>query len=435
MISTTLDLDDLLSRFAVALGIGLLIGLERGWRTREDRPGSRTAGLRTFSLTALLGALAAALAGAVGGAASAGGGLLLGIAFAAFAGVFATFCRDENRSENTFSATTMVAGLLTFALGAYALAGDLHAAGAIAVAATLLLAGRENLHGWVEQITWPELRSGLVLLAMTFIALPLVPNENFGPFGGVNPREVWLIAIVLAGVSFVGYVAVKALGARHGLLIAAAAGGLVSSTAVTVSNARRAAAGEGSAVLLAAGVALATAISFGRVLAIAAALRPSLLTLLAPPLAAAALTAAACAALAVYGRAGDAPAGEAGPFRNPFSFWSVVGFALMLALVIVAGRLVGEHLGGAGAVVGAAAMGLADVDAITVAMARLVPEPLSPASATYAILAAVASNTLSKLAIGAGIGRGRFSVEITVMSALCALAGGAALWAALMFAD
>lgn len=425
-----MDLHDLLSRFAVALGIGLLIGLERGWRTRADTPGSRTAGIRTFSLTALLGALTAALMIAVGGAQSAGGGLLFGLAFAAYAGVFAAFCREENRHDQTFSATTLVSGLLTFVLGAYAVLGDMRAASASAVAATLLLAGRENLHGFVEQITWRELRSGLVLLAMTFIALPMLPNEEFGPFGGVNPREVWLIAIALAGVSFVGYAAVKYLGPRHGLLIASAAGGLVSSTAVTVSHARRAAAGEGAPILLAGGVALATAISFARVLAIAAALKPALLPLLAPPLGAAALVAVAFAAVTTYWRADDADA-SAIAFRNPFGFWSVLGFALLLAAVIVVGRAVGEHLGATGAVLGAAAMGLADVDAITVAMARLVPQPLSAEAAALAIAAAVASNTLSKLAIGGAIGRGRFAVEIAAMSLACAAAGAAALWLAL----
>ena len=102
----------------------------------------------------------------------------------------------------------------------------------------------------------------MVLLAMTFIALPIVPNDPIGPFGGVNPREVWVIAIALACVSFTGYAAVKYLGASRGVLVAAALGGLVSSTAVTIANARRAAAGEGSSRLLAAGVAIATSISF-----------------------------------------------------------------------------------------------------------------------------------------------------------------------------
>ncbi len=127
---------------------------------------------------------------------------------------------------------------------------------------------------------------------MTFIALPLVPDDPVGPFGGVNPREIWLIAIVLAGVSFLGYAAVKYFGERHGVLLAAAAGGLVSSTAVTLANARRAAAGEGSPHLLAAGVSLATAVSFVRVLAIVArAASRACWSLLAPPLGAATVVA------------------------------------------------------------------------------------------------------------------------------------------------
>src|SRR5690606_6448461 len=172
-----MDLDDLLSCFAVAIGIGLMIGLERGWRTREEQPGSRTAGIRTFSISAVLGALAGALASSAGGAGSVGGGLVLGLGFAAYSGVFAAFCRDENRHDKTFSATTAVAGMVTFALGAYALVGDLRAAGAVAVAVTLLLASREYLHSWIGQITRRELRSGLMLLAMTFIALPMIPDR------------------------------------------------------------------------------------------------------------------------------------------------------------------------------------------------------------------------------------------------------------------
>jgi uncharacterized membrane protein (DUF4010 family) len=427
-----MDTEDLLSRFAVAFGIGLLIGLERGWRERTAAPGSRTAGIRTFTISGLLGGVVGALAQAAGGVASIGGGLLMGLGLAAYAAVIAIFCREENRAENTFSATTTIAGIVTFALGAYALVGDMRVAAAAAVATAGVLAMRENLHSWVRQITWPELRSGLVLLAMTFIALPILPNDEVGPFGGVNPREVWLLAIVLAAVSFVGYAAVKYFGARYGMLLAAAAGGLVSSTAVTATNARRAAAGEGSADLLAAGVAVATTISFLRVVALAAALKPALLMLLAPPLVAAAVAAASFALIVVYWREGQGKEEPAVDFRNPFDFFSVIGFALLLGAIIIIGRALGEGAGTTGAILGAAALGFADVDSVTIAMARLVPQPLGLRGATYAILAAVATNTLSKLAIGAIVGRGRFAVAIAVMSVGAALAGVLALWIALL---
>jgi uncharacterized membrane protein (DUF4010 family) len=275
-----MDIEDLLSRLAVAFGIGLLIGIERGWKTREAEPGSRAAGIRTFTVSGLLGGIVGALAQAAGG--PAGAGVLLAVGFAAYAAVIAVFSRDENLAAKSVSATTAIAGMATFALGAYALVGDMRVAAAAAVATAGILALRETLHDWVAQLTWPELRSALVLMAMTFIVLPVVPDDPIGPFGGVNPRQVWLIAIVLAGVSFLGYAAVKYIGARHGVLLAAAAGGLVSSTAVAATNARRAAAGEGSPTLLAAGVALATAISFLRVVVIVAALQPTLLRLVAP---------------------------------------------------------------------------------------------------------------------------------------------------------
>jgi uncharacterized membrane protein (DUF4010 family) len=217
------------------------------------------------------------------------------------------------------------------------------------------------------------------------------------------------------------------------VLLASAAGGLVSSTAVTAANARRAAAGEGSPPLLAAGTAIATAISFLRVVAIVLALQPSLLVLLAPPLIAAALVAGAYGVATAYWR-DDGGEHEAVKFRNPFGFWAVVGFAVLLSAIIMAGRAMSETFGASGAIVGAAALGLADVDAVTVSMARLVPQPLSPAGAAFAILAAVASNTLSKLALGVAVARGRFAVEIAAMTAGCLVAGALAMAASFAIA-
>lgn len=425
-----MNLIDLLSHFAVALGIGLLIGIERGWRTREERPGSRTAGVRTFTIIGLLGGTTGVLAEAAGKPLTVTGAIIIGFSFAAFAAAFAVMCRDENLADKNYSATTAIAGMLTFALSVYAMIGDVRAAGAAAVATVCVLAAREPLHDWLSKVKEREIRSALILLAMTFIALPVMPDEAIGPFGGVKPREIWLIAIVLAGVSFAGYIAVKVLGSQHGTMLAAAAGGLVSSTAVTASNAKRAAAGEGTPRLLAAGVALATAVSFGRVIAIVAALKPELLKLIAPALAAAILVALGFAFVSAYVRGSKEAEDQTVEFKNPFGFWSVLGFAVLLAAIVLVGRALGNNLGAAGAIAGALALGLADVDAVTVSMSRLTPQPLSLQSAALAILAAVVSNNLSKIAIGAVVGRGAFAVEIAVMAALCFAAGAAAYWGA-----
>jgi uncharacterized membrane protein (DUF4010 family) len=422
-----MDFEQLLPRVALALGIGLLIGLERGWRTRGAEPGSRTAGIRTFAISGLLGGITGAIARALEGVASTSGAIVFAIGFAAYAAVITMFCREENKVEGTYSATTAIAGMLTFALGAYALVGDERIAAAAAVTAAGILAIRQELHGWVEKITWPELRSGLLLLAMTFIALPIMPSDPIGPFGGVNPREVWILAIILACISFIGYAAVKYFGASRGVLLAAAAGGLVSSTAVTVANARRAAIGEGSPRILAAGASVATAISFLRVFAIAGVLQPRLLLVLAPALTAAAAAAVGYALVSVFWRMGDAGEMHKVEFRNPFGFWSVVGFALFLGVIIVLGRAVGESFGTEGAIAGAIIVGLVDVDSVTISMARLTPDILSLNGAAYAILAAVASDTVSKIAIGAAIGRSRFAGEIGTMAVFCLVAAGIAL--------
>lgn len=424
-----MNIDHLSYRLALALGIGLLIGLERGWKTREMKPGSRAAGVRTFTLCGVLGAVVAALAQAM--ASPIGGGVVLGFGFAVYAAIFGILQRDADRARGSYSATTIIAGMLTFMLGAYAVIGDMRIAAALAVAVTGVLAIRSEIHGWINRITWPELRSALVLLAMTCIILPIVPDTTIGGANGVNPREVWLIAIVLAGVSFLGYAAVKAFGSERGILFGALAGGLVSSTAVTVTSARRAVAGEATPALLAAGVALATAVSFLRVIAIAATLQPALLPLIAPPLVLAAVVAVGYAAVTMYWR-GAAQGGEVPPgaFSNPFSFWPVVGFAVLLGAVMLLGRAVAETFGPGGALIGAAAIGLADVDTVTVAMSRLVPAPLGAFSAAMAILVAVITNTASKLALALFLARGRFGAEVAAMTALCWIAGAAGFWAA-----
>lgn len=430
-----MNLETTLPRLGLALGIGLLIGLERGWRAREADSGSRAAGIRTFAITGFLGGLVGAIADQLGGAESPGGGIAFGLAFAAYAAVITIFSRDQNLAEKSVSATNAVAGMLTFALGAYALLGDTRIAAAGAVAAAVVLAVREELHGLLDKITWIELRSALVLLAMTFVALPLLPDHEIGPFGGINPREVWLIAIVLACVSFLGYAAVKYLGANHGVLLAAAAGGLASSTAVAAANAQRAKAGESTPRLLAAGVAMANAISFVRVAVIVTTLQASLLPLIGPALAAAAVVSAGIALVAVYGSKTRKKDSATTSFRNPFSFWSVISFALILSVVMVLSRAASEGFGATGAILGAAIAGLADVDAVTISVARLVPGSLSEAAAATAIMVAVSANTICKAAIAAAVGRGAFALAVIGISAGCLAAAGATLGATIAFRD
>ncbi len=281
-----MEQDELFRRLAVALAIGLLIGLERGWQAREEAEGERTAGLRTYALAGLLGGTSGALS-------LASSPLVLAAVLVSFAAAFTLFSWFEATSERDFSVTGVVAALLTFALGAYAVLGNELVAVAAAVAMAILLALKAPLHSWLRRLTWLEIRAVLILLAMWFLLLPVLPNRPVDPWGAINPAEVWLLAVLIAGVSFAGYVAVRTLGDEAGIAVTAVTGGLTSSTATTVSLARLASEHPQAAPLFAGGILIAGITMLARVLAIAGALNPGLIAGLALPLMAAAFVLAA----------------------------------------------------------------------------------------------------------------------------------------------
>ncbi|MGA7268881.1 MAG: DUF4010 domain-containing protein, partial [Aestuariivirga sp.] len=287
---------DLAFRLGLALAIGFVIGLERGWRERDEEEGQRTAGLRTFTLIGLLG-------GVLGALSTGGDRSLLAAAFAILGAVLGVFLWREGQKHEDLSATTFVAALVTFALGAFAVLGDTTIAAGAAVATLLLLANKETLHGWLARITWPELRSGLLLAAMTFIALPLLPDRAIDPWQAINPHEIWLMTILIAAVSFAGYAAVKIAGPQRGLVLAATLGGLVASTAVTLSLARLARVSAAHVRMLSGAILAAGAVMLLRVLAVVALLNTPLASGLAPVLLAAAVASGLIAAALVGGAA------------------------------------------------------------------------------------------------------------------------------------
>jgi uncharacterized membrane protein (DUF4010 family) len=178
------DTFELVGRLAVALAVGLVIGIERGWTQRDEAEGERAAGLRTHALSGLLGGIWGALALNNGQ----GGVIALALAFSAFTAALAVFRYREMVRNNTYGATTLVAAMLAFALGALAVVGNQKAAAAAGVATALLLALKAVSHAWVKRLTWEELRAGLILLAMTVILLPLLPDRELSPWfpGGVK---------------------------------------------------------------------------------------------------------------------------------------------------------------------------------------------------------------------------------------------------------
>lgn len=347
---------------------------------------------------------------------------LIGPAFLGFALVFAWFKAREAAHDADYSVTGVVAALVVFVLGALCVLGDPQLAAAGGVATAGVLAARERLHAWLARLTWPELRSALLLAAMTVIVLPLLPDRAVDPFGGVNPRDIWLFTVLTAAISSVGYVAVKLAGPSRGVLFGAVAGALVSSTAVTVAFARRAAAGEPTA-LLAGGAAAAGTVSILRVTAILAVAGPRVLPHFAlPALAGAAVLGLAGAALLRRGAPGDAPS----ELRSPFELGPLLLFATSFAAVAAFGGWLTRRVGDAGVLATSGVFGLLDVDVATLTAARLAAgAAITEATAAQAVLLALGVNAAARVVYAAGAGPLGYWLRLLLATAVALAVGGA----------
>lgn len=417
--------DDLLLRLALALAIGLVVGVERGWRQRDEPDGGRTAGVRTFTLVGLLGGVCAALSLALASITPWIVGLTL---LTATIGVFSY---RQGAAERDFSVTTVVAAMLVFVLGVLAVVGDMRAAAAGGVVTAAVLASRQGLHRAIARLTWIELRSALLLLGMTAIVLPILPNRPVDPLGALNPRELWLLMILVAAVSYCGYIALKLAGSGKGPAIAGLAGGLASSTATTVALARRSRQVD-DAPGLGAGVALAAMVSLIRASIMAIALQPALGPLIALPAGLAAAVFAAGGAWPLIKRGPAAPVAAGGEVGIPFELSGVLGFGALLAVVTLAGAWVAQQLGPGGGYLFAAVSGLLDVDAITLSMARATEHGATYAFAATAILIAFAANAAQRVVFAWAMGSRAFALRFTLVSGFALAAGAAGLLAIML---
>jgi len=411
-------MEPLIVKLGLALAIGLLVGLERGWRERTAPAGSRTAGIRTYGISGLLGGVIAALGAATSS------DWLLPVAFLAFSLVFSWFKWHESEHDEDFSFTGVAAALAVFTLGALAVAGDFRVAAAAGTALAVLLASREVLHGLLQRLSWIEVRSALILAVMTAIILPLLPDAPIDPWGALNPREIWVFTLLAATLSYLGYVAVRVLGPARGLLYSCLAGSLVSSTAMTLTLAGS----DGDGRRLAGAASLAAMVSILRVTLIAALVSPLVLVTAGP---------AALAAAAIFGLSGwmmlagmrDTDMPESGN-QNPLELKPLMLFALIFALVAVVSVLSSRYFGSSGLAITAAISGMVDADAAVLSVLRLesgaIPIPL----VGNAVLAALASNAAGRLLGGAVAGRSAFWLPLAVVNGAAAAAGLAAFWVA-----
>ncbi|MCB2107183.1 MAG: MgtC/SapB family protein [Rhodobacteraceae bacterium] len=404
------------ARMALALGIGLIFGAERGWRQRERPSGGRAAGIRTFTLIGALGGVSGIIAQQIGE-------LVIVAAFAALAVLFvAAYVTgveehlDPGASRDR-SITTAVAALVTFALSVTAARGDMVLAAAVAVVCVAVLDLRENLHTWIAKVDKAELSAAIKLLLISVVVLPVLPNKGFGPGKVLNPYELWWIVVLVAGISFAGHAAVRIKGPRAGLLWTGVLGGLASSTAVAISCARLAAAQPKLQAAPVAGIAAATAVSITRTLILAGLLFASVLPHLAWPLGLAALSAVVFAvvqAKRMPARSDDVTI-DPGP---PPNLSMPLQFGLFLGIFSLAVFYAQSTFGDTGVYIAAALSGLIDVDAVNVSLSRQgVAGTLTIDAVTAGVVIAVAVNTIVK-AVYAGVIAGR-----RLLGALAALSG------------
>jgi uncharacterized membrane protein (DUF4010 family) len=356
---------------ACALGCGMLIGIERGWSQRNEEPGNRVAGLRTFSLLGLIGGIAALVTRQ--GAAWLGGAM----AFGAVAILVIGYSRVLAERRD---ATTAVSALLVSGIGAIAGLGLVSVALAAAAATVLVLALRDELHGFVARLDAQDVKALARFAVIALAIYPFLPDRDMGPIEAWNPSELWLVIVAVTGFSFAGYVANRAFGIRHGTVATAIIGGAYSSTAVTQALAQRLGQAERSGAE-AAGIALASAVMYLRVIALVAVLAdrmlPAFALLVAPSLAV-----AFAAGWWLYRRA---PMADAPPAPgNPIALLPALGFVLFVAVAAVAARWAEERFGDQGIALLLFLMGAVDVDASIITAGRL------PASAIGAELAAIA---------------------------------------------
>jgi len=411
-------------RLAVALGIGLIVGLERGWKTREQHGGSRPAGLRTFAIAALGGGVLAAASLPDRFVVLAAGTLVVGALIVA-AYVIAS------REQRDFGMTTELALLATFGLGAVAVLGAPVEAAAAAIVMTLLLGFKTEFHAAIEKLDRQELNATLQLAAIAAVLLPLLPNRDVGPWGAVNPRVVGVLVLLIAALSYVGYFAVRMLGARLGLTLTALFGGLSSSTAVTVAYARRARTEHEHGAVLGAGIALAAATMVPRLAIELAAVNRSLLAALAPTFAVLMLVPLAAVFYLVVRRRGHSPPGDV-KLSNPLELRAAGGFGALLIVLFVAAEGLRRVLGDAGTYSVAAIAALLDVDAVTLALAEdAASGALEPATAQRAIALAALVNTGAKAVLAAALGGTAMLRSASLVLGLALVAGAATALATL----
>lgn len=410
-----------LQAFGTALFIGALVGTERTQHRQGEPAGF--AGIRTFILFAELGALLAFLSGRMHSLVLFGIGLVCVTLV-----VTAAYAVQRWTRETDVGMTTEVTAVVVYVLGGLALMDQAILAVALAIVTAALLATKKALHEGVQRISHIELLAALRLLFASFIVLPILPRHPIDPWDALSPYKLWLIVVLISALSMVGYVTVRVLGAARGVVITGFFGGIVSSTAATLTFARQSRETDISSHAIAGGILISWTVMFIRVLGLVAVLRWALVPRVAVPLIALTALGVSLCGLAMWrtrrelGR--KAVLAREATFTNPFSLMSAIKFAAVFASVLLATKLVNRYAPGAGIYWLSAIAGSTDVDALVLSLSELGKGNASIGlMLSRSVLIAAVANTIMKYVLALTLGTKAVAKNLLLPTVLMVLSG------------
>src|SRR5690554_996631 len=403
-------------QLAVALLLGALTGLQRGWAAREQKSGERVAGMRTYALVGLLGGIATLLSLKV--TAWVLPSTLLAVCIAAVIAYRARMLQMGN-----YSITGIIGLLLTFCFGAVAVAVDITIAATAAVITTIILDNKNEIHSALNRLQEHELDAALKLLLISVVMLPLLPNEDMGLGGMLNPYEIWWMVVLIASISFVGYFAMRVGGTEKGILFTSLFAGLASSTALTLHFSRLARQTPQISPLLSSGILLACGTMYLRILLYCAMITPTLLGYLVAPLLVMTLVLYFPALLIWRTYRNGTRVEQPTLNNNPLDLKSALLLGALLTVILLLASVLQQWLGNAGIYVLAAVSGITDVDAITLSLARMSQSGLESRTVLIGIIIASSVNNLMKAGMAVSIGGRAMLLRVALPIVLSLLAG------------
>jgi len=404
-----MELSLLFQHLAIALGLGFLVGIQR------ESVASPLAGIRTFPLITIFGTICALLGPVFGG-------WIVGVGLVALAAlIFVGRITGTKDAAVDVGLTTEVAMLLMYAIGAYLVVGQRAIAIALGGGVAVLLHFKGELHGFVDKLGANDLKAIMQFVLISLVILPVLPNRTFGPYAVLNPRHIWLMVVLIVGISLGGYITYKFFGQSAGILLGGVLGGLISSTATTVSYARRAKETPESSSLAALVILIASTVVFGRLILEIALVAPHFLPQASLPLVLLLLTMVVLSIFPWLWNRNDKS--ELPPQENPSELKPAIFFGLLYGVVLFVVAAVKEHFGAGGLYVVAALSGLTDVDAITLSTSQLVNAGrLDGGQGWRLIVVAALSNLVFKAGAVALLGNRQLFLRVsTVLGVVFAL--------------